>query len=1514
MRKAAESLADEALASAAIGEGRFQQPPIEQPRSEDPFESFSDLSPRLNTVLHGAAGLEDTPNIAGADQSHQAQPMSREVWLHRLGGTRSMVDFGVWLAWGIEKGFWKVTGTFTGPSQTPPKGGLFPLPVSFPSPLQGVEDPGCLDCSVDLSVLCWSFVCTAALNSLFGLPGTGRMRKKGKVHEAALAALEDRIRRMISNCTPCSFTFGEVREEIKEKRVSYTGEEISQPLPLSVEQMEKGLPPKGHGGSVPILPFLKGRTRYLVENPTESILPAGERSTAPVRAKVHIKAGEELKVFQLMAERGVIEWVPADSVFKDERGEYLNGLFGVVKQGKFTASHLPVLRCIMNLIPTNALFQILAGDITALPSATLWLPMVLCEGDEVHLSQGDMASAFYLFSMPRVWRPYMCFNFLVEGSRINREAGVWFRPSCSVLPMGWHSSVGLMQAISREVLISQGMPPELELKKTGKLPSWFSISAKESSPTKAWWQVYLDNFMAGEVGNEEWKLNQRLQELAMRSWKTVGILTAEDKQVLDAREVTELGVRYDGVSGLLGGSPERVHKSCLAALHLMLKPGWSVKDAQIVLGRWIFILQFRRPGMSVLSRAWEAIKGNWPTSGQGKVLEGELQQLVALAPLLQADLRTPYEGLVTVSDASEKGGAAACSKGLTWSGKSFTNSLVDPRLQPVRANILLISVFNGVGGSFRLYDVLGLVPAGRISIDWCREANRVTRSTWPDAEELHNVLDITRDTVAAWANAYSTIDEVHFFAGFPCIHLSSVRAGRLNLQGEGSRLFWVLLQILGWVYELFQPFAAVKFCVENVSSMDESARRTISEQLDVQPVKLDPSDNLPFNRPRLAWCSETLHPMEGLELWQESDYIRAWVTTSPVQQAQWIRPGWHWAGESHGTKLPTFMKSIRRHRPPPVPAGLWRTSAATRELWESENFRYPPYQFSPEYLLSCPGKPDRVLDCIEREIHTATCRSASDVKKSPKEYFDMRDTLCGDSFCILSFSIMAAAMCASFAPRMSPQQIVDRLGLAPGATAHPSVRVPMTRWLAYAGSAARDVTSLELVQSLGLTVNHTGADVRICSGAILGKRSAHASVKALWWQWKHLFSVHWGLHSHINFLEMKMILLSLLWRCRSPLQVNKRWFHLEDSMVCLYILTKGRTSSHLLQPLCRQTAAVQLAMSSVLLHGHVTSAENPTDAASRSWLTEPTHASHPSTSGAGRSFTRGPSKAAGGYQAPRLQHHCKDPSPVLKCSGPNFAFSRSSGFFSWHGWNSLWFYWIAVGTWGYGQQYSRHAVRPPFLLAWTSWVAPAKLEAFPKLAPDWEPPACSTFDTSSDSCFGRPSCDFRWFWLRCLPLLRLSLHAPHRGNFSHPISRFGIFVASWNFEFTGQQVWPPHRLPRGRRHSWQYVPASAGHTSVYPSRCTREQNLATLQSEISWFASWLFSFLSNFSSRHEALFPPPWRRNFFDAVRSSPWNHFGQGQMAQLSSRQTLLGRWVSNAALPPHSPNSFSRSSHLCE
>ena len=1033
----------------------------------------AEVTTSLSSPMEGAIGTNSTissfPEVESChtgESSRAARPTSRAEWLLRLTEVSNLVELGGKLAWGLRAGFLSLEGDRARPTQgaASSRGSLFPLPILFPEGELWLDSGGKPLSLTEAAVQCWVAVGCAAMNSLYGHPKGGMQRKPGKMHEAVLASLRVKVRRFLEGEDAHDFSFGQVVKDLGEKKVSYCGEEVLQPHPLSPEQIVKGLPPPGHGGSISVLPFLKGRTKFLMEHPSQLLLEEGDRGSAPVSARVHIEKGLEPQVFGLLYDRGIIDWVPAETAFSDSHGTYLSGLFGVAKAGKFTSSGKPVLRVIMNLIPINGLFRVLQGDVGLLPSATGWLPICMSQGEEITISQSDMTAAFYLFSIPDVWKPYMCFNYRIRGSDLGLShvrGDRWYRPACRVLPMGWSSSVSVTQAVSREILLSRGLPPGLELKKGSPPPPWFAQVQSSASSTKAWWQIYLDNFMAGDLHKDAGALDEDLQALAMNAWTSAGILTAEDKQVLSSASAVELGVRIDGRQGLLGASPGRLLKTIFATLYLLGKQLWSRKETQIVLGRWVFILQFRRAAMGMLSKSWQVIESHWPSRPKLQVLQRELMGLICLGPLLQADLRAVYDGQVTVSDASESGGACAVATGLTWSGRSLVGLRNDLRLAPLDRPLLVISLFNGIGGAFRLYDILGIVPAGRISVDISRTGNRVSRSAWPDMIELHDVELIDLKEVERWAGLFPHVVEVHMFAGFPCVHLSSARAFRQNLEGDGSRLFWKLLEVIQWVQQVFSVQAKVKWCVENVASMDETARQTISSELEVSPIKLDPSNVLPYSRPRFAWSSETLFEMEGLQLWTEKEYVRAYMSGPGVENHQWIRPGWTWEAH-HDVRLPTFMKSIKRSRPPPAPAGLERTSQQTQERWRLDQFRYPPYQYEEQFLLHQVGKEPRLLDSSEREIllgfgagHTATCMSASEAKKNWRDYEDARCSLCGDSFSIPSFAVMASQMACELAPRMPPAKIIARLGLAPGCSAHPSVDVPMSRLLSYGGDADR---------------------------------------------------------------------------------------------------------------------------------------------------------------------------------------------------------------------------------------------------------------------------------------------------------------------------------------------------------------------------------------------------------------------------------------------------------------------------
>ena len=1154
-----------------------------------------------------------TPATEKGDDGLAWNPlMSAEDWMGALLASPSPGQFGCRLVWGMSRGF-----LFPGLSQLlkyakpiaseeafSKKAGLFPIPVDF-SQVKSWAWP-LDDFSEDQCEVAWVLLSAAALNDFYGLSPPYPTQRRGRVVEKCLQTIRERVCRFLKQSVDPDISFSSVWEDVSKKQINYDGEEVAVAQMLTVDQVFKSLPPVGHGGSVELAPLLQGRTRFLIENPEQVLLRSPPLQKVRNSAKVHIAKGEEIALFRLLFERGVIDFVPENEVFSDCNGPFLSGLFGVPKPNKMSPKGAPVLRLIMNLIPINRTLDVILGDIGELPSASCWQQLVLLENDSISISQADMASAFYLFRLPVAWQKYLCFNHRLARKDVGLAGSGYVFPSCRVLPMGWSSSVGVMQMASRELMRRAQLLTRDELSRQSLVPKWFVEFLPDLTSSETWWQVYLDNFMAAEVTRNGKSKGQDVayHKRAVAAWEAGGVLCSEDKHVYSASVATELGVEVNGELGLMGGSATRIFKAMLATLGLVKHPLPSIRIVQVVLGRWIFLLQYRRPAMAVLSRSWDYINKTGNRQRAWSVVCAEMSRLLCLSPLLQSDLRTTFSPVITCSDASEKGGAVALATGLSISGASLSSRLSVGDMDPKEIKVLVISAFNGIGGCFRAYDLIGVRPVALISIEIDPAAKRVVRVTWPHCLEVSDVCDVDLAMIRGWSNMFPRLEEVHIWGGFPCVHLSSARSDRLNLEGEGSNLFFQLVRIIEMAEQTFEPAVPVHFVIENVYSMDVSARQEISLRLDVKPVKLDPADCSPMSRPRLAWLSRPIESQRGISLIDHGDFVEVKMDASfPALQA-WITPGW---GQAEGEVIyPTFMKSIVRRRPPPNPAGLRRCDPATVGRWQSDEFRFPPYQYSRKYLLRDDNGQLRYLEVSERELlmgmgfgATEFCFNASYAKRHPTEYWDKRYSLLGDGFAMISFAWVAGQLCRPWINPPSPQQIVDRLGLAPGASLAAGFQCPMRRDLLYGGHGiCQDSTSL--VAHISRHVSHNGSDVSISLGVPFNPRQGHHfSLRAPWWKWRILFATKWKFSSHINSLEMRMIVQAVRWRARQIESFNSRWLHLADSMVCNYILSKGRTSSHLLQGLVRQHAAILMALNSMELHGHVDSTENPTDEASR---------------------------------------------------------------------------------------------------------------------------------------------------------------------------------------------------------------------------------------------------------------------------------------------------------------------------
>ena len=102
------------------------------------------------------------------------------------------------------------------------------------------------------------------------------------------------------------------------------------------------------------------------------------------------------------------------------------------------------------------------------------------------------------------------------------------------------------------------------------------------------------------------------------------------------------------------------------------------------------------------------------------------------------------------------------------------------------------------------------------------------------------------------------------------------------------------------------------------------------------------------------------------------------------------------------------------------------------------------------------------------------------------------------------------------------------------------------------------------------------------------------------WNWRVVASFPLQ-GEHINALEMRSILATMRWRAAKPRGRYIRFCHVADSQVCLAVLVKGRSSSHILNRIVQQVNAITLAANLLPLWAFTASARNPADRPSRWW-------------------------------------------------------------------------------------------------------------------------------------------------------------------------------------------------------------------------------------------------------------------------------------------------------------------------
>lgn len=1055
----------------------------------------------------------------------------------------------------------------------------------------------------------WTMLACFACNSLAGHQRPLTAGPWTKMEKKMAAAVGASTKRLMAHGGVTNTELVSLEKELKSRRVSYTGEEIGVCHVLTLEQVLPSLPPSEHGGAIDILKYVSKSTRYFLCNPQKMVVKDTGQDLPKLQGKIHVEKGNEIFLAKELVRRNVCRWIPLSKVLQYRGQRVLNGLFGVEKP-TVLPSGKSVLRLIMNLVPSNAVLKSFQGAVQNLPHITSWMSTVLEDGQQLKVWQSDMTNAFYLFRIPDSWGPLLSFNIVASGQEIgNGSADEQFALSCAVLPMGWASSVAIMQEASEQILELGSLPQEEQLSRGRLLPTWMAGIMDEAKRTeRSWWHVYLDNFAAGEVTKdfEHGLGGDRLHQLAERAWAEAGVQSSAKKRKSAVMDAQELGAFLDGQGQWMGASPDRLLRLIQATLVLLKEPHLSKKLTQVVAGRWVHVLQFRRPAMSLLEATWTFISSKKFELALTRKVRRELFSCCCAVPLLHTFLGAGVSEVMTASDASQKGGAVGISRELTTVGKDFTSASIQEK-NAVQSEILLVSLFNGIGGAIRCYDILGVSPRAIIAYDTHGPANRVTGKRWPHAELHSDVRSITEEVVDGWYRKTVPLEEVHLWAGFPCTDLSSAKAGREGLRGEASGLFWEVVRVKELLKRRAPAHVVVKFVAENVASMDKNECSTITEELEVFPYWLNSSDAVPMNRPRLCWTSEEIEGvLDGLTFEEKSHWTEVRAPAPYPEETQWLTEGACWPGGADGTVFPTAMKAIVRHRPPPRPAGLNRCDNDTLNRWRADKYRFPPYHYLEQFVV-WNGARWRLTNSSERELllgygfgHTKLCMSASDIKRSKENYEDEKLSLLGDSFSVYSFVIAAAALCVRYLPHLHYHHLARRMGSAPGFKPPLKWEIPLGRELKYGCPFPGDFAVQDLNRVLLCRVNHTGSDIRITTGQVLNPKGVpRQSVEAAWWRWLPSFKVRWQHAEHINVLELRAILLALKYQISHLGVTHCRLFHVSDSFVAMSVVAKGRTGSRQLGAVLKLLNAHLLAYGLYLIVGHIESTENPTDGASR---------------------------------------------------------------------------------------------------------------------------------------------------------------------------------------------------------------------------------------------------------------------------------------------------------------------------
>ena len=602
------------------------------------------------------------------------------------------------------------------------------------------------------------------------------------------------------------------------------------------------------------------------------------------------------------------------------------------------------------------------------------------------------------------------------------------------------------------------------------------------------------------------------------------------------------------------------------------------------------------------------------------------------------NLKAKASGQVYATDASEEGGGACISTGLTpWGmARLQTMSHEEDGLEGGRTRkAIVVECFAGIGGTKQALDLLGFEPMGVIAIDTSPDCAKIYKQHCRHVVWLTDITRITEEDVLNWRRKFGGAELVILTGGWPCINHSRLNTQRLGASGASSQLLDNMLEVAKWLETCsgkvgVKPWRVIKL-FENVV-LDDEDFKVQSGKINCTPIHLEAGQLGRCRRPRLYWL-QGLDLIEGQDLRDrgrkqmkgQSYMVRDVKVDTERPPMNWFLNAGAQKMEDPEDEFATFTRPIPKKSPPVDPAGLAQASEKARRRWQGDSYRLAPYQYENRNMVQDGNGPRRPL--VEEQLRLMGFVSTH-LNAKTKLSADVKGQLLGNSFHVIAVARLLVGLVLSkedcqgidvtlalwetWKSKEDKAKMEDKpwkvrfSSVAEGAPGVVSLRqrvlpspiAPLRAWLDPQEWLTDEETLAYLLARNG---THRGGEIRVDLGMPYSVGEVcRQSVDPSHWTWKVLMSYSWKEGGqHINILELVAV-LDLVRR-----QARDRKFHglrhvlMVDNQVALSALSKGRSSSRSIQAPLRRINAVCLASQFRLCLAWVKSKWNPADGPSR---------------------------------------------------------------------------------------------------------------------------------------------------------------------------------------------------------------------------------------------------------------------------------------------------------------------------